>query len=254
MEMILSTERWGESVDQTGVFDLLDRFVEVGGSYVETSIITPSTGQPEDFAGATRLLKKWLRRRRDARLKVYCTIGFLDNRASPLRKISASAILTETELVRGRTFDQLCGIRVDCGDEASDEELAECLKAMRYLRTTGLQVGLNRPPNQNFVAKINQEVDLPWTVGLSFNENTQKNIARLRHLLPQSQVILELENSTDSVFADLSPEVQNSVFGIKTSAVTMSELNSFIANVPVFGAVGSKIDPSEALQVSNQAS
>lgn len=253
MEIVLSTDRWGECVDQQGAFDLLDRFVEVGGSYVETSIATPSTGRPEDFAGATRLLKKWLRRRRDAPLNVYCTIGFLDNRASPLRKISSSAILTETELVRGRTFDQLCGIRVDYGDEASDEELAECLKAMRYLRTTGLQVGLNRPPNQNFVAKMNQEVGLPWMIGLCFNENTQENITRLRRSLPQSQVILELESSTDAVFANLSPDAQSSVFGIKTSAVTMTELDTFIANAPMLGAVASDNDSSEAMRVSDQA-
>jgi len=254
MEVILSTDRWGEHADQAGVFDLLDRFVEVGGSYVETSIITPTTGRPEDFAGATRLLKKWLRTRSDAPLNVFCTIGFLDNRASPLRKISSSSILTETELVRGRTFDQLCGIFVDCGDEASDEDWAECLKAMRYLRTTGLQVGLNSPPNENFITKMNQEAGLPWTVGLSLNETAQENIARLRRLLPQSRVILELENSPEPVFADLSSDAQKSVFGIKIAAVTVSELEVFIANARAIGAVGFKTAPSEAMQLSNQAS
>ena len=254
MEIVLSTDQWGESVDQAGAFELLDRFVEAGGSHIETSVATPSTGRPEDFAGATRMLKKWLRRRSDASLNVYCTIGFLDNHVSPLRKISSSSILTETELVRGRTFDQLCGIFVDCGDEASDEDWAECLKAMRYLRTTGLQVGLNSPPNENFITKMNQEAGLPWTVGLTLNENTQENIARLRRLLPQSRVILEFENSPDPVLADLSSDAQKSVFGIKIAAVTVSELEAFIANAPAIGAVGTKTTPSEAMQLSNQAS
>lgn len=253
MEIVLSTDQWGESVDQAGAFDLLDRFVEAGGSHIETSVATPSTGRPEDFAGATRMLKKWLRRRNGSSLKIYCTIGFLDNHASPRRKISSSAILTETELVRGRTFDQLCGIRIDCGDNASEEDLAECLRAMRYLRTTGLQVGLNNLPSRDFVSKMDQDAGLPWTVGLNFDESAQENILRLRHLLPQSQVILELKDSSDQVFADLSPHVQKSVFGLKTKAATRSELDAFIVGASRFGVAGIKSDTSDAIQFSNQA-
>jgi len=175
----LGTSLWGWGVDERTAHAILDVFAERGGRVVDAAVNYPINKRIVDFGRANAILANWLRRNPGSGIKVFCKIGALDNSGGPRANLHRSSILTSTELLRGKFFDELWGIGVHWDNRDDPEEIAGSLQGMSALRSDGLAIGFSGVQRPDLYAEREPQLAPHWWIQVK--ENGATNEARMRY-------------------------------------------------------------------------
>ncbi len=144
MRPFLSTIGWGAGIDRRIAFDLLDRFVSRGGTYIRTATHYPSVDQTSAFGKSNEHLQAWLQANPHSKPKILCEIGAMGHGAKSPVEISSATLLTMVELARGQLFGALWGISIAqllVGHESTESAIMRALKGQGLRLATTTTVG-----------------------------------------------------------------------------------------------------------------
>lgn len=168
----LGTALWGWGIERDTAHALLDMLAQHGGGIVDAAVNYPINKRPEDFGRANAILSDWLQANRGSGIKVFCKIGALDNSGGPEANLERSAILTTTELLRGKFFDDLWGVGVHWDNREKPDEIAGTIEGMRELRDNGLRIGFSGVKRPDIYAKLAPALAGQWLIQVKENAST----------------------------------------------------------------------------------
>lgn len=145
--LILGTALWGWGVDKRDAFQILDHFVENGGSLIDVATNYPINKIPSDYGLALEYISGWIRSRRHKGLQVILKLGAIDNLGSSQFDLSRGRIESMVEEAHNLLSESLFCVSVHwdnrgqtLDDYAGIEETAE---ALRELNEKGFKIGLS---------------------------------------------------------------------------------------------------------------
>ncbi|MBK1656096.1 aldo/keto reductase [Allochromatium vinosum] len=171
--IMLGTALWGWGVDKETAHRMLDLFIDRGGQWIDTATNYPINANPEDFGRANQYIANWLISNPSSDLQIFCKIGSLDNSGKPDCNLSASAILTSTEILRGIFFEQLAGIACHWDNRFQENEITETIDAIEILHKEGFQIGFSGVKYPEIYRRCAPQLSDQWWIQVKENANTR---------------------------------------------------------------------------------
>ncbi len=145
--VVLGTALWGWGVDKNEAFQILDHFVEGGGTLIDVATNYPINKVASDYGRALEYISSWIRSRQHKRVQVILKLGARDNLGSSQSDLSPGRIKRIVEEThkklgqslfclsvhwdnRGQTLDDYAGIK-------------ETAKELQDLNAKGFEIGLS---------------------------------------------------------------------------------------------------------------
>lgn len=240
MKAVLSTANWGEALDRGEAMAILEAFQKAGGSYISAASHYPVSSVPERCGRANDYLQYWLQKNPDSKPKVICQIGYLDNTETPPVDVSAAAILTKTELVRGRLFDALWAISLAADTRDNAPALRETWRALNDLHVSGLEIGFAGLSHPQAHAKQAPKTIKAPLLHVVLREKSPVEIARYKKVFPQVRVLLDsygpLNADLKTLLSEAIEAAGSPLFGVAFTATNPQDLTTSLSRLTDQGA------------------
>lgn len=145
--LVLGTALWGWGVDRPAAYHILERFLSLGGRFVDTATNYPINKRSEDFGLAAKWIAEWIELNDAKPLSVFVKVGARDNMGSSSINLTAENILKSMDFFRNSYGEALSAIAIhwdNRGDDEYDQDLiAETVEIMNRIHSTGLQIGFS---------------------------------------------------------------------------------------------------------------
>ena len=228
--VVLGTALWGWGVDRATAYQMLDKFVLLGGRVVDTATNYPINKCSENFGLAVMWLADWLAINGQESLSVIVKVGGIDNMGSANVDLSPSNIRNSESFSRDKLGDALACIAVhwDNREENDADAIVETVNALVRIQEGGLSIGFSgiRRPDLYFKASP-EHADKWW---IQVKENVQSCATRLNYAnhFPNAHYLaysINMGGVKDEMYSE-----SNSVIlrGIKTPEKTIKCLSEFI--------------------------
>jgi hypothetical protein len=163
--LVLGTALWGWGVNRATAFQILDRFVMLGGRIVDT---------------ASNWIGEWIAVNGAAVLSVLVKIGATDNMGESEVNLTSSFIQQSADNFRDRFGNALSALSVhwdNRGDNVSDvDAIAESVAALSQLHLLGISIGFSGVRHPELYLKAAPSLADKWWIQVK--ENIQTNAAR----------------------------------------------------------------------------
>ncbi len=225
MQPVLSTANWGAALDRQQSIAILDAFRDAGGTFISTASHYPLQTQASRFGRANDYLKDWLQANPADAPHVICQIGYLDNTKAPAVNVSGAAVLTATELVRGRLFDALWGITIAADPRESAAAIRTTWRSLSDLHKTGLRIGLANIAAPSAHAKQTQGSEDDWLVHIQLGADSASEIARYRKHFPKVRILLDAKGPLDTAHLGAAIKAASpTLFGVAFAPNSLKDL------------------------------
>ncbi len=181
--LALGTALWGWGIDRATAHNMLDRYVALGGSIVDTAANYPINKKTEDCGLAATWIADWIASNGTEQISVLVKIGATDNMGGPNSDLGLSNMLRSEAFFRSSFGTALAAIAVhwdNRGDHENDPEaIFETVNAMAKLQATGLSIGFSGVRRPDLYLKAAPELADKWWIQVK--ENTVSSAARLNY-------------------------------------------------------------------------
>ncbi len=169
---MLGSALWGWGTTDEEAFELLDAYVESGGSWIDTAVNYPINKQPEDFGRANKILREWIKSNPGADIKVFCKVGSVNNSGGPETALSASDIQVSTELVVGQFGPALQGIGIHWDNRDGEADIADTLSGIQAIENEGFKIGFSGIKHPEIYASLAPHLADKWHIQVKENAAT----------------------------------------------------------------------------------
>lgn len=232
--LALGTALWGWGVDRSTAHQILDRYVMLGGSIIDTAANYPINKRPEDFGMATNWIAEWIAVNGEEALSVLVKIGATDNMGGPNANLERAFILQSEDFFRGRFGTALAGIAVhwdNRGDGENDADaIAGTVDALTRLNASGLSIGFSGVRRPDLYLKAAPELAAKWWIQVK--ENALSSAARHLYFrfFPNARYLAYGINM-GGVKRDLPVEGSSlTIRGIKRPDALVERLSAFLSS------------------------
>lgn len=146
-QVALGTALWGWGVDKQEAFEILDHFVESGGTLVDVATNYPINGVPADYGLSLEYLSEWIRSRQHDDLRIILKLGARDNVGSSRFDLSRDRILDLVERAHRKLGESLSCVSVHWDNRGESQEehtgIQATAKALSELEAEGFDIGLS---------------------------------------------------------------------------------------------------------------
>lgn len=181
--LALGTALWGWGIDRSTAHNMLDRYVALGGSIVDTASNYPINNNPEDCGLAATWIADWIESNGTEQISVLVKIGAKDNIGGSNSDLGLSNIRRSEAFFRSIFGTALAGVAVhwdNRGDHENDSEaIIETVSAMAKLQATGISIGFSGVRRPDLYLKAVPELADKWWIQVK--ENAVSSAARLNY-------------------------------------------------------------------------
>jgi aryl-alcohol dehydrogenase-like predicted oxidoreductase len=145
--VVLGTALWGWGVDKHEAFQILDHFMESGGTVVDVATNYPINKVASDYGLALEYISDWIKSRQHNGLQVILKLGALDNLGSnqfDLSRDRIARIVDEADRKLGKSLFCI-SVHWDNRDQSLDDYagIEETAKELQELSASGFEIGLS---------------------------------------------------------------------------------------------------------------
>lgn len=195
--LLLGTALWGWGINRTEAHQLLDRFITLGGTSVDTAVNYPINQRPEDFGLAARWLTEWLSVNGSKTAEILFKVGAEDNMGSPNTNLSSAHLrttITQAQQSFGAALTTLAIHWDNRGlvqDTHTDDEAAitETLAVMSALHRSGLAIGFSGVKNPQLYRQLAPDLAAHWLIQVKENAQTCAARQYYQPLFPEARYL-----------------------------------------------------------------
>jgi hypothetical protein len=164
--LVLGAARWGSRIDKKTVFNLLDKFVESGGRYVDSSKNYPINGVTEDFGLANRFLSEWISHNPNAHLDIFLKLGSVDNSGGPQSDLSSKSIQRDFHIHQQLFGESFRGVGVHWDDRNGKDlvQISETIQQFEHFHGLGFRVGLSGVKERERYSQLSPNLRDVWEI------------------------------------------------------------------------------------------
>ena len=164
--LVLGAARWGSRIDKKTVFNLLDKFVESGGRYVDSSKNYPINGVTDDFGLANRFLSEWISHNPNAQLDIFLKLGAVDNSGGPLSDLTSKTIQRDFHIHQQLFGEFLGGVGVHWDDRNGEDlpQIKETIQQFEQFHGLGFRVGLSGVNEKERYSQLSPNLRDVWEI------------------------------------------------------------------------------------------
>lgn len=187
--LILGTALWGWAISKKEAFSILDKYVELGGRYIDCATNYPINKNINDYGLALKWIKEWIKINK-INLFIIVKVGSVDNLGSPSYDLSRNHILTIYDNIFQSFGESLGCISVhwDNRNDTKDFELVqETVYGLKELKDKGLSIGLSGIKNPELYFRAMPELSMDWIIQCKENFLTEDSRLKYQQFFPNAQ-------------------------------------------------------------------
>jgi aryl-alcohol dehydrogenase-like predicted oxidoreductase len=191
--LVLGSALWGWTVIKEDVFSLLDRYVERGGTWIDTAVNYPINQAPADYGKALSWLDTWLLSRGPASISIILKVGAVDNMGSPLLQLAPQNLTDVVDEWKARFGEALRCVSIHWDNRGSGledrSEIRETLSALTSFWASGLEVGFSGVSYPEIYVQEAPQLAKEWWVQVKENYLTCEARNRLQLYFPDARYL-----------------------------------------------------------------
>lgn len=244
--VILGTALWGWGIDKNEAFQILDHFVESGGSLIDVATNYPINGVTSDYGLALEYISGWIRSRRHNDLQVILKLGAVDNLGSSQFDLSRGRIERVVEEAYKKLGQSLFCISVHWDNRCHTVDdyagIEETAKVLQELNAKGFEIGLSGVKNpaayQEFLGGCSENL---W---IQVKENLLTHGARDNYekVFPDAKYLAYGLNMGGLKIDKNRPKSSKQLRNITYPVWLVDSVKSFVADNDLFPRVNSVSD------------
>lgn len=176
-KLVLGTALWGWGIERREAYQLLEHFLQSGGSIVDTATNYPINKHKEDFGLAVSWMADWVQQHGDSSLELIVKIGSRDNMGSPDVNLTPDHIERAADTLKNQFANELSCISIHWDNRADDEHqmaaIAQTVEAMSKLEQAGLSIGLSGIKYPQLYFKADPALAEKWIIQVKENFMTR---------------------------------------------------------------------------------
>lgn len=176
-KLVLGTALWGWGIERREAYQLLEHFLQSGGSIVDTATNYPINKHKEDFGLAVSWMADWVQQHGDSSLELIVKTGSRDNMGSPDVNLTPDHIERTADALRNQFASALSCISIHWDNRADDEHqmaaIVQTVEAMSKLEQAGLSIGLSGIKHPELYFKADPALAEKWIIQVKENFMTR---------------------------------------------------------------------------------
>lgn len=190
--LVLGTALWGWGIERHEAYNILEKFVECGGSMVDTATNYPINKCPADHGLALKWIAEWLSVN-GSPLSIMIKIGSVDNMGSKTTNLTSDNILRSADHFRAKLGEAFSSIVIHWDNRAiednSSHEIENTVSAMTVLEASGIAIGLSGIKYPELYYKANPALSEKWIIQVKENSTTCADRERYQRFFPQAKYL-----------------------------------------------------------------
>lgn len=187
--LALGTGLWGWGVDRSQAYAILEAFVAVGGSVVDTATNYPISKRPEDFGLAVRWLADWVAANGPNNLKILVKVGATDNLGGRGAMLFPSFVDLSEEIFLGRFGKALGGIAIHWDNRDNPDSIAETVDRFVELDARGYAIGFSGVRHPQLYRIAAPHLADRWWIQVKENAATHEARQRYARQFPNARYL-----------------------------------------------------------------
>lgn len=176
-KLVLGTALWGWGIDRREAYQLLEHFLQSGGSIVDTATNYPINKHKEDFGLAVSWMADWVKQQGASSLELIVKIGSRDNMGSPDVNLTPEHIERATDTLKSQFGNALSCISIHWDNRADEDHqrlaIAQTVDAMSKLEQAGFSIGLSGIKYPELYFKADPTLAETWIIQVKENFMTR---------------------------------------------------------------------------------
>lgn len=176
-KLVLGTALWGWGIERREAYQLLEHFLQSGGSIVDTATNYPINKHKEDFGLAVSWMADWVQQHGDSSLELIVKIGSRDNMGSPDVNLTPDHIERAADTLKNQFANALSCISIHWDNRADAEHqmaaIAQTVETMSKLEQAGLSIGLSGIKYPQLYFKADPALAEKWIIQVKENFMTR---------------------------------------------------------------------------------
>ena len=176
-KLVLGTALWGWGIERREAYQLLEHFLQSGGSTIDTATNYPINKHKEDFGLAASWMADWVQQHGDSSLELIVKIGSRDNMGSPDVNLTPDHIERAVDTLKNQFANALSCISIHWDNRADAEHqmaaIAQTVETMSKLEQAGLSIGLSGIKYPQLYFKADPALAEKWIIQVKENFMTR---------------------------------------------------------------------------------
>jgi aryl-alcohol dehydrogenase-like predicted oxidoreductase len=232
--LVLGTALWGWGVDRNNAYELLEKFLNNGGSHIDTATNYPINKYKEDFGLAVKWIADWVSVNGSSKLALTVKIGSVDNMGTPDVNLAPSDIDRSANKLREKFGKALSCISVHWDNRTNHKNqtssIEQTVNAMSTLESEGIAIGLSGIKHPELYYKANPALADRWIIQVKENFVTRYARESYQRWFPNAKYLAYGINlgglKTEPAATDSSIELRQINIPKSTSEKLVCILNS----------------------------
>lgn len=176
-KLVLGTALWGWGIERREAYELLEHFLQSGGSIVDTATNYPINKHKEDFGLAVSWIADWVQQHGDTGLALTVKIGSRDNMGSPDVNLTPDNIERSADTLKSQFDNALSCVSIHWDNRADEDHqrvaIAQTVDAMSKLEQAGFSIGLSGIKYPELYFKADPTLAEKWIIQVKENFMTR---------------------------------------------------------------------------------
>lgn len=176
-KLVLGTALWGWGIERREAYELLEHFLQSGGSIVDTATNYPINKHKEDFGLAVSWIADWVQQHGDTNLALTVKIGSRDNMGSPDVNLTPDNIERSADTLKSQFDNALSCVSIHWDNRADEDHqrvaIAQTVDAMSKLEQAGFSIGLSGIKYPELYFKADPTLAEKWIIQVKENFMTR---------------------------------------------------------------------------------
>lgn len=190
--LVLGTALWGWGIERHEAYKILEKFVECGGSMVDTATNYPINKRADDHGLALKWLAEWLSVN-GLPLSIMIKIGSVDNMGSETTNLTSDNILHSADHFRDKLGEAFSSIAIHWDNRSIEDnrnhDIENTVSAMTALEASGIAIGLSGIKYPELYYKANPALSEKWIIQVKENATTCADRERYQCFFPQAKYL-----------------------------------------------------------------
>lgn len=235
-KLILGTAMWGWSVSQSQAFEILDKFVQEGGFYVDTAINYPINRRFQDCGLVLKWLSEWQKKNDNSKISLIVKIGAKNNFGGDDFDLTERNILDTTKRLQGLFGSALSCISVhwDNRGEESINDIYKTVAAMSKVHEKNLDIGMSGVKNPEYYYTANKDLAGKWLIQVKENVSTKSSRLSYSEFFPDAQYYAYGINMGGGKIGEYSVDSSIKLRNIKIDSEIIEKVKRIINDKSIF--------------------
>jgi len=191
--LVLGTALWGWGINRHGAYELLERFLEGGGSIIDTATNYPINKCEDNFGLARRWIADWIAIHGASNMSLIVKVGSVDNMGTPHNDLRPESIIRSANTLRDQFGDALSCLSIHWDDRASEKNqfhsIDQTVKVMSELEGSGLSIGMSGIKRPDLYYKAAPALSDKWIIQAKENVSTSLARETYQKFFPQARYL-----------------------------------------------------------------